>query len=327
MDRKQVNVLILSVGRRVELVECFKKAAKRLGVESNVVGADLTTTAPALYFCDKKREIPRIGTDSYLSSIIDICNDENISLIVPTIDTELMILSENKAYIESNTNAKVLVSDESVINICRNKVNSNRFFEENGFGVPKEITEEDIVNKRYSFPLFIKPFNGSSSINTFKVNNDTELEFFRNYVNEPLIQEFVEGVEYTIDVLLDFDSNPITIVPRQRLATRSGEISKGLIIKDEDVINEVKKVLAVLKPIGHITVQCMKTAQGIKFIEINPRFGGGAPMSIKVGADSPYNLYKLILGEKLSYNDDFENNVLAIRYDEAIYVNSKGELI
>lgn len=327
MDRKQVNVLILSVGRRVELVECFKKAAKRLGVESNVVGADLTTTAPALYFCDKKREIPRIGTDSYLSSIIDICNDENISLIVPTIDTELMILSENKAYIESNTNAKALVSDESVINICRNKVNSNRFFEENGFGVPKEITEEDIVNKRYSFPLFIKPFNGSSSINTFKVNNDTELEFFRNYVNEPLIQEFVEGVEYTIDVLLDFDSNPITIVPRQRLATRSGEISKGLIIKDEDVINEVKKVLAVLKPIGHITVQCMKTAQGIKFIEINPRFGGGAPMSIKVGADSPYNLYKLILGEKLSYNDDFENNVLAIRYDEAIYVNSKGELI
>ena len=165
------NILILSAGRRVELIKCFKNAANALGIYSKIVAADLMNNAPALYFADKKYQIPRIGTDNYIQSIIDICNKENIHLIVPTIDTELLILSQEKELIESNTNAKVLVSNEDVIKICRDKINTQKFFEQNNFGVPKQISEEDIKNENVEFPVFIKPLNGSSSINTFKVNN------------------------------------------------------------------------------------------------------------------------------------------------------------
>lgn len=322
-----INILILSVGRRVELVKCFKEAAKLAEVNSKIVTADISESAPAIYFGDKNYIIPRIGQEGYIEKIIEICKSEDIRLIVPTIDTELLIMAENKELIEKVTNAKVLISDLRAIEICRNKINTNRFFEEYGFGVPKEITLENIKNKNYKFPLFIKPFNGSSSINTFKVNNDRELEFFIEYVNNPIIQEFIEGIEYTIDAFVDFHGRPITIVPRERLATRSGEIAKGRVVKDRELIEEVRKVIEVLKPIGHITVQCMKTKKGIEFIEINPRFGGGAPMTIKSGANSPLNLYRLLKGEKLEYNEDYEDNMLALRFDDAIFLNEKGELI
>ena len=323
----QINILILSAGRRVELIKCFKEAAKIKGIKSNIVTADISKTAPAIYFGDKNYIIPRIGEQGYLESIIDICNKEKVKLIVPTIDTELIIMSENKGLIEEKTQAKVLISDKRVINICRNKKNTNKFFQDNGFGVPKEITSEDIEKENYEFPLFIKPLDGSSSINAFKINNKNELMFFREYIKNPIIQECIEGKEYTIDAFIDFDGKPVTIVPRERIATRSGEISKGKIVKDRELINEVKHVIEVLKPIGHITFQCMKTKEGIKFIEINPRFGGGAPMSINAGANSPLSLYKLLLGENLSYNEDYIDNITALRFDDSIFLNEDGEVI
>lgn len=324
---KNINVLILSAGRRVELVRCFKEARESLGIGGKVVAADISNTAPAIYHADKYHIIPKISADDFIESLINVCKEENIHLIVPTIDTELQKLSDNKKRIELNTSAKVLVSREEVIKICRDKYNTQDFFENNGFGMPRLISKVDIQNKNYEFPLFIKPLNGSSSINTFKVNSEKELEFFLEYVPEPIVQGFIEGDEFTIDVFTDFNSKPITIVPRQRLATRGGEVAKGITKKDREIIDEIKKVIDVLKPIGHITVQCMKTKDGIKFIEINPRFGGGAPISIKAGANSPKNLYKLLLGEKLTYNEDYEENLLALRHDEAVFINHEGNVV
>lgn len=323
---KNINVLILSAGRRVELVRCFKDARDSLNISGNIVAVDISNTAPAIYHADKFYIVPRISDDSYIDEIINICKIENINLVVPTIDTELQKLSDNKELIELNTDAKVLISRAEVIKICRDKYNTQDFFEENGFGVPKLITKEHIENKDYSFPLFIKPLNGSSSVNTFKVKNEKELDFFLEYVPNPLVQEFIEGNEYTVDVFTDFNSNPITIVPRQRLATRGGEVLKGITRKDREIIDEIKKVVDILKPIGHITIQCMKTSDGIKFIEINPRFGGGAPISIKAGANSPMNLYSLLMGEELTYNEDYENNLLGLRHDEAVFLNEEGIL-
>jgi len=321
-----INILILSAGRRVELVERFKKARERLEINSKIIAVDISETAPAIYFADKYYIIPRISDENYIASLIDICNRENISLIVPTIDTELLKLAQNREEIESHTSAKLLLSSMNVVNICRNKNNTQRFFEENGFGVPRLLSKEDIENGVYSYPLFIKPKDGSSSINTFKIENKSELDFFMNYVKEPMVQEFMEGTEYSVDVFCDFDSNPITVVPRIRMAVRGGEIAKGKIVKDLEIITDVKKMLDILKPIGHITIQCMKTNKGIEYIEINPRFGGGAPMSIDAGADSCENLYRLLSGEKLFYNENYNENAVFVRFDSSIMLNKDTDI-
>lgn len=321
------NILILSAGRRVELIECFKKARKKLKIDSKIVAVDISDTASAIYFADCFYIIPRILEEGYIDALIEICNKEKISLIIPTIDTELLKLSKNREKIEKETGAKVLLSDDDVIKICRNKHLSQKFFEENGFRVPRQITEDDLKKKNYKFPLFIKPFDGSSSYNAYKVNNEEELKFFRNYVENPIIQEFMSGVEYSVDVFADFDSNPITIVPRERIQTRSGEVSKGRIVKDREIIEDVKKLIGVLKPIGHITVQCMRTDDGIKYIEINPRFGGGVPMSIEAGADSAENLYRLLAGEKLCYNEDYRDKITFTRFEKSIMLDENMEIV
>jgi len=322
------NILILSVGKRVELVNCFKDAARRLNINSIIVGGDCQNTAPALYFSDKICILPKISSSEYIDEIIACCNENDIALVVPTIDTDLLLLSQNRKYIESKTKAKVLVSDNHVIEICRDKIKTQKFLLDNGFKAPYLYLEAELEKDvDLTYPLFIKPKDGSSSINTFIVNNVDELKTYRNLINNSIVQDYIKGEEFTVDCFLDFAGNIITIVPRLRIATRAGEILKGQIIKDKQIISESKRLLKLLKPIGQITIQCMKTKNGIYFIEINPRFGGGAPMSIVSGADSCENIYRLLMGEKLEYNEKYEDHLLFLRFDSSICLNEKLEVI
>ncbi|MCR4738985.1 MAG: ATP-grasp domain-containing protein [Lachnospiraceae bacterium] len=323
----RINILILSAGRRVELVKCFKDARDRLGIEGSVVCADASDLAPALFFADEKVIVPRIDSGKYIEAVIEICRQKHISLIVPTIDTELLILADNKDRIEEKTGAAVLISDLSVIKICRNKINTQNFLLENGFKVPRLYTMEEIRDKKENYPLFIKPVDGSSSIDTYRADNREMLENILPLIKSPMIQDYMEGEEYTVDVFLDMDSNIITLVPRIRIAVRSGEIAKGKVVRDEEIAADVRRLMEALKPVGHITVQLRKTKRGIEYIEINPRFGGGAPMSIMAGADSCENLYRLLRGESLSFKDDHRTDVIFLRYDSSIMLDENMRVV
>lgn len=328
-NEKKINILILSAGRRVELVKCFKAARDRIGAEGSIVACDASNLAPALYFADIRVQVPRIAeNDNYVNSIIEICNEHDIALIVPTIDTELLLLAERREEIENKTSAIILISSRDVIKICRDKTNTQKWLEEHGFLVPRMIEDKEIESGKAKYPLFIKPLDGSSSINAFKAENKDEIDTYRELIGDGkyIIQDFMEGTEYTIDCFLDMESNIITIVPRIRIATRSGEIAKGRIVRDTAIIEDVARLLTELKPVGHITIQCMRTDRGIEYIEINPRFGGGAPMSIMAGADSCENLYRILRGERLSRTDKFRENVTFLRFDASIMLNEDDEL-
>lgn len=312
------NVLVLSCGRRVELVKLFKSECHSLG--GKVICADMSSTAPALQFADITYILPHCNDNEYVTKLIELCKNEDIHLVIPTIDTELQILSNNKKMIEQSTSAIVMVSNEMVTSICNSKDLTAKFFKDNNVDYPLTYDSNSIDNIN-KFPVIIKPKNGSSSFNVFKVNNKQELEFFNSYVKEPIIQDCISGVEYTIDITCDFDSKPIYVVPRKRLATRGGEILKGQIEKNELIIDECKKLVSKLKPIGHITAQGFLTEDSkFKFIEINARFGGGAPMSINAGANSPRVLLQLLNGNAVSYENDFQDNIIYARFDDSIKV-------
>lgn len=317
---KMINILITSCGRRVELVQAFKAARDKLNISGNVVCADCLFSAPALSFGDKKYVIPRIDSGKYIQVLKEIIVNENINLVVPTIDTELQIFADNKAELESS-GAKVLIASKEAVAICGDKNITAKFFYDNGFDLPATIAENEWSSYAGEYPLFIKPRNGSSSINVFKVNNKKELDFFIDYVQNPIVQQCVTGQEYTIDILTDFDGKPILVVPRKRLAVRSGEILKGQIDKNKKIIEISKMLVKKLSFSGMLTVQGFWTSdEKLLLIEMNARFGGGAPMSIKAGADFCEMLYRMLSGEILSYNENYNDGTLVVRFDDSVVI-------
>ena len=314
-----MKILFTSVGRRVELIQTFHNAADKLNISLEIYGADITESAPALYFCDKTVIVPRINNSEYIPTLIKICEDNNIDALIPTIDTDLLLLSQNK---EKFKNTKVLISAEDKIKICRDKNYTADYFNSVGLKSPHPV--DDYKKYTQGFPAFIKPKDGSSSIFAYKVNNEKELETYASQVPEYIVQPFIEGTEYTVDIFCDFNGDPIYITPRIRLAVRAGEVLKTEIVQDQKIIDEMKQLITDYKPCGQITVQLIRDnkSQEDYYIEINPRFGGGAPLSIKAGADSAEAVIRLLSGEQLSYVPNAaEDKAIYSRFDQSVKVN------
>ncbi|MGM0889321.1 MAG: ATP-grasp domain-containing protein [Bacillota bacterium] len=322
----EFTVLFTSSGRRVSLIQHFKEMLHNMNVDGKIITADLNKTSPAGFIADVHVTVPSVLSDDYISSLLYICREHNVSLIVPLIDTELSVLSQNKEFFEA-IGVTVLVSSPYVNEICFDKRKTAQFFIEAGFDTPNEYDIQDVINQdNIVYPYLIKPAKGSSSVGVYKIKNKKELEFFYEYLNEPVLQELVVGEEYTIDVLTDFNGEVITAVPRLRMETRAGEVSKGRTVRNFLLIEKAKEIVAKLPgAVGCITLQCFLTENNeVKFTEINPRFGGGFPLSLEAGADFPRHLVESLLGVKSDLDvNKWRDGLVMLRYDDAIFVNWK----
>ena len=318
----RLKILFTCVGRRIELMQAFRSASEKLGISIEIWGGDSSESAPALFYCDKRVKLCRIGDPGYIGLIADICEKNGIDAVIPTIDTDLIKLSQSKALFEK-FGTRVIISDEDKIKICRDKRRTAEYFKSVGLFCPE--TFDDVEKYPDKYPAFIKPKDGSSSIFAYKAETPGELKAYAGQVPEYIIQPFIDGREYTVDIFCDFNGNPIYITPRIRLATRSGEVLKTEITADETIIEEVKKLLSDYRPCGAVTIQLIREkATGVDYyIEINPRYGGGAPLSIKAGADSPKALLELLCGRELSYIHGAACPGLVFsRFDQSICINN-----
>lgn len=327
-----MKILFTSVGRRVELLQAFRHAAEKNGVDLTIIGVDISRDAPALYFCDITEIVCRISDKNYIPSLLAICERENVDCLIPTIDTDLLLLSKHKHCFE-HIGTKVLISRTEKVQICRDKNYTADYFISLGLKSPKpfdsvEKYEAELNLKKQSFPAFIKPKDGSSSINAYRVDKLDDLKLYAEKIRDYIIQPYISGKEYTIDIFCDYDGNPVYITPRERMAVRAGEVLKTRIVQDEVMIAEMQALIADYMPCGQITVQLIrdeKTGDNY-YIEINPRFGGGAPLSMKAGADSAEAVLKMLNGDRLSYhNKAARDGAIYCRFDQSICVNEDGK--
>jgi carbamoyl-phosphate synthase large subunit len=145
-------------------------------------------------------------------------------------------------------------------------------------------------------PLFIKPRGGRGGVGAVVARTRREREFFLDYVADPVIQEYLTGPEYTIDVLCDFNGRALSVVPRERVVVRAGVIDRGRTVNNPDLIDLAVACTRALPFVGPINVQCRIHEGRPTVFEINPRFSGGIPLTIAAGADFPEMLLNLHAG-------------------------------
>lgn len=320
-----MKILFTGVGRRIELLQAFRNAALVLDKELKIYGADIAGNAPALAYCDFTRKVVAMKSPDYIGNLLDICRKDDIDLIIPTIDTDLMVLSENRNKF-ADIGTEVLISAPDKIRICRDKNETSQFFVDCGLHAPMPVN--DIHKYSSGFPAFIKPKDGSSSVNSFRADNKEELEVYASQIEDYIIQPFVSGREYTVDIFCDLDGEPVSIIPRERIQVRAGEVLKTRIRMDSGIISEMKNLCRAFHPRGPITVQLIKDSEGINwYIEINPRFGGGAPLSMKAGARSAETILKLISGEEITRSAVIKDGAVYSRFDQSVCITEgKGRV-
>lgn len=313
-----MNILITSAGRRVSLIRSFQSTLKEFDENGKVLTIDMNPSlSAACQISDKSFKAPRVTDESYVLFLKELCREEKISIIIPTIDTELSILATLKEEFLKE-NILIAVSSKEVCDIFAKKSSTFEFFSEHNIKTPKIIN--DIKNA--SFPLFAKKDNSSLSIGAGVVNSYTEAQNLLEKDSSYIFQELIDAREFTVDVFVDSKKEIISIVPRERLEVRGGEVAKAYALKDEDILREIKSLVNKIDgAYGILTIQLFKSEKEIIFIEINPRFGGGYPLSYSAGANYAKYLIKDYLKIEQSYDESWRDKTVMLRYDAEVIVN------
>lgn len=303
----------------------FRKALTDLNVDGKIVVTDIAGASPACYVADDAEIVPPAGQIEYIPTLLDIVRKHNIRLLVPMIDLDLRSLARHRQRFE-DIGCTVMIGSEESIMQCRNKACTNDLLHKAGLTGIKTLTLQEFYKAPF-YPCFIKPIRGSASIGTSVIRNEKELKAHVATFGELMIvQEYIPGQEFTIDVYRSRDGVVRSVVPRQRLVVRSGEVEKGITVRNERLIKDTTKLAEMLGDIwGVFCCQCRwEDNQEPRFFEINPRFGGGCPLSIAAGANFPLYLLQEVLGLPITAKlGEFTDQLMMLRYDQSIFAQAK----
>ena len=283
-----IAVLISSIGRRGQLVDCFRESARDLGRKIRIVGADSRPQlSAACHLADMSIAVPPCRDPEYVSVLLEVCKAHGIRLLVPTIDTELQVLSECRD-VFARIGVTVAVSAPSVVKVARDKGKTSTLLAELGVNTPRTVAASAYRHdpSLLRSPVILKPRTGSSSIGIFRPTNRAEVDAAFAAGSDMIAQELWEGSEYTVNLFFDAAGALRCAVPHRRIETRAGEVSKG---RTEDVLvlrNAARSIASGLSGArGALCFQAIVTDAGdYAVFEINARFGGGYPLAHRAGA-------------------------------------------
>jgi len=305
----------------VALLEAFRAAMKELGVQGKIVAADITATSAGFQRADVGEIVPPVGRLEYLEKLVDIVETHDIGLLVPLTDLDLRRLARQKDRF-AERGCEVMIGSEQVVSYCRDKKRLNRLLRKADLATIKTLSPAQFVKEPF-FPCFVKPARGSAGIGSGVVQNEQQFQAHLTTFGEAMVvQEFVPGQEFTIDVYRDRQGQVRCVVPRQRLVVRSGEVEKGVTRKDPELIDAAIRLAGTLGDLwGVFCCQCRRSREERpRFFEVNPRFGGGVPLSVAAGANLPRCLLEEVLHRPVTARvGEFTDNLVMMRYDEAVF--------
>lgn len=323
-DKIVQTVLVSSAGRRNQLMDCFRRSARDLGVEIRFVTTDLNPNlSSACAVADRCYAVPRCKDPAYIAKLLEICRDEKVSLVVPTIDPEITPLSRHRVEFEA-LGARVITSSPDVTALAHNKFETARVLLGAGVPTPRTAWLRDLLAnpQQLTWPIIAKPNAGSASVGIVRPHVTEDL--IELPADDYIVQELWQGREYTVNIFVDAQGVLRCAVPHLRIEVRGGEVSKGRTERRPDLADAAQKIVAALPGArGPLCFQAIVRPDGAFCVfEINARFGGGYPLAHEAGATFTRWLLEERLGRPCSAHDEWRDGLTMLRYDSAVFLDA-----
>jgi carbamoyl-phosphate synthase large subunit len=297
---------------------CTIKALKKTHF---VVAVDMDNLASGLYLAKRAHIVPPANAKEFISKILELCYQEKISLVIPTVSEELIVFSKNIALFEKE-NIRVAVSNQKSIEIANNKLNTYSFFK----GEPYCPEVYSILNPR--FPCVAKPVNSRGSRGFYICGDKAALALAlqkngRDYL-ESVVMEYLNGPEYSVYGLSDLNGQPLVSVVNKRIRAL-GESKVAKIVLIPEISELANKIAQKLNLVGPWNVQLMGVEGSFKLVEVNPRLAGSLSLIIASGLNYIDLVIKIFTGKKIC-NDELEysSDIIMTRYNEEIFLKPEG---
>ncbi|MBL8694451.1 MAG: ATP-grasp domain-containing protein [Planctomycetes bacterium] len=277
------KLLVTGVGSNIG--QGILKSLAAAGLDGDVVGTDVFQFAAGFAWCQAAYQVPFANAPEYAPRLIDILRRHGTQLVLIGSEAETWELSKLKARLERETSAKIVVNGPELIGRMSDKWGVAELFREAGLNYPKSIIDmgkrRELV-AQLGYPLILKPRRGWSARAVQKIEDDESLDFYAKHTPEPILQEYLEGDEFTCAVVFDRDGNYCDhVVMRRDLL--SGTTFRAEIVARPDIDEYVVSFARKLRAVASINLQLRVTKRGPVCFEINPRFSGTTAMRMKAG--------------------------------------------
>lgn len=286
MQRSKVRIAVTSVGGGVG--QSILKALRMVGY--TVIAMDADPLAVGLYAAPHAYLIPHSKDKQYIARLLEICQEEGCKILFPGSDTELALLSTNKARFEA-IGITVVVSKPEVIALADNKLETYTTLNKAGITVPKTQDFSEFIKKpEISYPVILKPkIGGSRSQNVKIIKNAEEISQVKVTSNfnleNTVVQEFIDSEEFTCGSVT-LEGRCVGVIVMRRIL-RDGDTYKCFSIRDQKIESYVKRVVEHIQPFGACNIQ-LRLKDGIPYLfEINARCSGTTAARALAGFNEP----------------------------------------
>ena len=316
----RVTILVSAAGSTngVNVIQALRSQNE---CQVKIIGIDSDVHAAGLYLADHHEIVPKVSEPAFKGRLLQICTDYGVDILIPTHSVELDFCSTAQKSFEQ-IGVKMMIPSAESLEICNDKMKMANFFHELGVRCPKAYDVNHIADiSQACFPLFIKSRFGSGSSYARKVTNYDELSFYLERTPAPIIQEYIEGVEYTVNVASDYDGKVVGVLPIKRIRVRNGLAVVAETELNPGLIEETQKIIEALHLVGPSNAQVTVGDKEPVFIEVNPRFASGTlPLAVAAGLNIPLIMVKLMLGEPLP-KPRLRNGKKMIRYWNSVVID------
>lgn len=290
-----------------------------------LVGVDMDPHAAGFYLADHGSPVPAADDETWAGELREIVRERDVDVVIPTVDEELAELATLRERLPADV--PVIAPREDVVDLALDKYRSTEHLASRGHAVPRTwlATERDDIDHA-AYPVLVKPRRGRGSRGIERVENRAELAaHLATTEYDPaslVVQEFVEGDEYTTSIVATREDRLLSVVPKEALE-KQGSTVTGVTRRAPAVRSECREIFETLSPAGPINVQQILDEDGVAHtIEINPRFSSTSCLTAAAGVDEFDLLVRDALGESVSAPEEYLTDLYIRRYQDHVFVTA-----
>ena len=288
---------------------------KSLGAEHQIFMADMDPCASGLFLVPAAQRliVPRGDAPDFARHVLAQSQRLNIELVISTVDAELVPLARLGQEFAAH-GIHLPLSPLRALELCADKLELLTAAQQAGLATVPRSEALTAASSRTLFPVFAKPRRGAGGRGVQLVHNREALDALPQD-GSYLLQEWLPGNEYSVDVYLRADGTGIAAVPRLRMRIDSG-IAMAARTRHLPALSQAAIEMAQAIGVRYVAnVQFREDAQGQpKLLEINPRFPGTLPLTDAAGINLPALLVAEVQGQKMPDELLPFNEVMTVRY-------------
>lgn len=296
-----MNILVTATGG--DLGQAVVKALQQSCLDITCHGCDMDQQGVGSLFVESFRAVPRADSQGYMDAIRTICKQVQADAVIPASEPEMYVLANRREL------PPVVCQGFSWMCTHGDKMYSYRALEAQGVEIAPFAGGRDpgaVANlvALAGYPLIVKGRRSWGSKTLHIVENKGELNAAIAKTKLPVVQGYIDGDEYSVGVFGNGDC--VAALAFKRDLGGFGLSWYAETSDDQEVLKYALQIARITGLRGSANIQVRKGKEGVRLLEVNPRFSSLAAARAAAGFNDVEWSLLLALGRRVRFPDRFK---------------------